>query len=99
MTIKEAVKKVQEAKSVLEAKYAQDHQYLRSTSIEVADAWKNLKLHKMEFKVKDSSFIASENGLAVNKHVGHLSSDTIDEVRKQIVMYLEGVADSYKNKV
>ena len=99
MTIKEATKKAQEAKSALEVKHAQDHQYLKETSIEVAEAWKNLKLHKIEFKIKDSSFIASENGLIVNKHVGHLSSDTIDEVREQIVMYLEDVAKSYESQV
>jgi len=97
-TIAAAAKKVQEAKLALETKQAHDRQYFKETSSEVAEAWKNLQLHKVEFKVGESSFIATENGININKHIGHLGSDTIDALRGDIIKYLESIAVAYRNQ-
>lgn len=99
MTIKDCVNHVKSAMQAVETQKAKDSQYFKETSIEVSEAWKALHLSKLEIKVKDSSFVASEQGLVINKHVGHLDSETIDLIREKIVEHLQSMEDFYKKQL
>jgi hypothetical protein len=99
MTIKDCVNRVKSAMQAVETQKARDSQYFKETSIEVAEAWKDLHLSKLEIKIKDSSFVASEQGLIVNKHTGLLDSETIDLICKKIIEYLLGIEDLYKKQL
>jgi len=83
----------------VETQKAKDSQYFKETSIEVSEAWKSLNLSKLEIKVKDSSFVASEQGLIVNRHAGHLDSETIDLIREKIIEYLQGMEEHFKKQL
>lgn len=93
-SIKAAANKVYEVQMKLENQQARDRQYFKETSIEVSEAWKIIQLPKVEFKVKDSTFICSDSGVNIVRHVGHLNSNTIDELRLKIIEYLKGIEES-----
>lgn len=99
MTIKDYVNHIKSAMQAVETQKAKDCQYFKETSIEVSEAWKSLHLSKLEIKVKDSSFVASEQGLIINKHAGHLDFEIIDLIREKIIEYLQGIEDFYKKQL